>query len=851
MESNKNKTVVVLSRNYSTGLSVIRSLGSAGYTVDLVASAHKEGTSDIAAASKYVRNAVEVVSKKVKGGEDTELVSALLQYVGKSDEKMVLFPTDDYTASVMDGCRSLLEDTFIMPSIVGGGDGSITHLMDKTVQGEMARKAGLLTPKEWIINLEAGVEIPEDMVYPCFAKPIESITGYKTEMAKCETEEELERHLRRLRRKFASRSILVQEFLEIDNEIDLGGVCLDQEIIIPAIIRKTNVAQYEKGVTLAGRIVPFEELGDVQQGVIEMLKLFHYVGMFDMELNIVGDKIYFNEVNLRSGGPNYSYFKSGINLPALFVKEAFGERHTPDEEHVEAYGKQFIYEKIAWEDHLHGFMTKKELQDCIAAADITLLCSDDDPKPGEIFTKKIKKSARHRKLKAMKKAVKKAIKKTMRLFVPPLRKVKHVLLGYPQMKRSNRRDPNAEKPRVLVIGRNYCSNLCMAKSVGEAGYEVEVMRVFQKRPKRLDLMKQLKPDAYSKYIKAYYVCVSNRISRRIVRRLIKLADPDRRMLLIPTCDLTACVIDENYDELSEYYIMPNVKREEGELSRLMSKGVQKELARAYGLPVLNSCVVSKTNGEYVIPDTVTYPCFMKPNVSKNSAKSRMRKCDNEEELREALAALPKSKNIEMLVEDYVEIGKEYSLLGLSTQHGVNGPGFFVAEEGGQNEHRGVAVVGRMLPCEDWQELIDQLIGFMETLQYNGLYDIDLIQTKDGKMYFVEVNMRYGASGYAVTRCGANLPGMFADYMLAGKPIDTDCKLKETDKRFVSEKVLIEEYAKNRMTMDKMQNILDEVDISFVRDDDDPKPYRHFRKFYKVAKLMHLKNRPQEENKDAE
>ena len=95
------------------------------------------------------------------------------------------------------------------------------------------------------------------------------------------------------------------------------------------------------------------------------MKEFHYVGMFDLELNIVGDKIYFNEVNFRSGGPNYSYLKSGVNLPALFVKEVTGESHQPEEECVTSYGKTFIYEKVAWEDYIQGFMTKRELQKCI------------------------------------------------------------------------------------------------------------------------------------------------------------------------------------------------------------------------------------------------------------------------------------------------------------------------------------------------------------------------------------------------------------------------------------------------------------------------------------------------------
>ena len=233
----KKPLVVVLSRVYSTGLSVIRSLGAAGYTVDLVASAHKEGKSAIAACSKYVQNSVEVVSKKVKDGDDTELLNELLKYAGQNEQKPVLFPTDDYTTSIMDMNREVLEEHFIMPHIVNGGTGSITARMDKTVQGEMAKKAGLLTPLEWIFNLEEEIVIPEDMVYPCFCKPIESVTGYKKEMAMCEDENKLRKHLRKLQRKFPNRSILVQEFLNIDNEIDLSGVCLDQEIIIPAIIK--------------------------------------------------------------------------------------------------------------------------------------------------------------------------------------------------------------------------------------------------------------------------------------------------------------------------------------------------------------------------------------------------------------------------------------------------------------------------------------------------------------------------------------------------------------------------------------------------------------------------------------
>lgn len=834
--------VIVLSRNYSTGLSVIRSLGAAGYTVDLVASAYRRRRSIVAASSKYVRNSVEVVSKKVKNGGDVKLVRELLNYAGRYDEKPVLFPTDDYTASIMDLNKAILELHFIMPSIVGGGEGSLTEHMDKIVQGRMAEEAGLLTPQEWVFSLEEELSIPDDMVYPCFCKPIESVTGYKKEMAVCNDEAELKSHLNRLRRIFAKRSVLVQEFLQIDNEIDLSGVCLDQEIIIPAIIKKTNVAQHEKGVTLAGRIVPFEEISEIQENVVNMLKKFHYIGMFDMELNVVGDKIYFNEVNLRSGGPNYSYFMSGVNLPALFVKEVLGKRHTPEEEKVDAYGKSFIYEKVAWEDYINGYMTKKELNECIHSADITLLCNEDDPVPGQVFMERIKKSAYRKKLRKIKGKIKKAV-------FPILRKIKQIMLGYPQSRRKNRRDPNSEKPRVLVAGRNYCSNLCMARSLGEAGYEVEVLRIFQTKPKRKNLMKILKPDAYSKYVKAYYVCVSQRRSRRIVNRLKRLADPERKMLLIPADDLIAYIADDYYEELKEYYLIPNVDDKAGEINRLMSKGVQKELALKAGLPVLNSCVIKSNRGEFEIPGSVTYPCFIKPNISKNSSKSRMRKCDSEGELREILTSFSRKKDIEMLVEDYVEIGKEYSILGISTKNGVIGPGLFVAVEGGQNEHRGVAVTGQMIPYSQMQPLADDIIRFIESLNFDGLYDVDLIETADGKMYFVELNMRFGASGYAVTKCGVNLPGMFADYMISHKPIDMNCKIEDAGRQFVSEKVLIEEYVQGRLPMSKLKSSMKEVDIHFVKVKEDMRPYRHFRKFYLIAAVMRVLYKMKERRKE--
>jgi len=863
LRSEEKPLVVVLSRIYSTGLAVVRSLGAAGYPIDYVGNCHKEGASLIAAQSKYIRNSVEVVSRKVDGGNDTAIMNELLKYkkLKKKNERIVLFPTDDYTASVMDANRDELKRIFVMPGISDGSEGLMLHKMRKAVQSRMAADAGLKVPAEWTVSLrEKDIPIPEDMIYPCFVKPVESVTGYKREMRTCKSENALKDHLMRLQKRFADRDVLIQEFLEIEQEIDMSGICFDQEVIIPAIIRKTQVAQHERGVTLAGVVVPFDELPeDVMNGVFRLMKSFRYNGMFDLELNVVGGEIYFNEVNLRSGGPNYSYFMSGVNLPAYTVKGLLGQEFDEEDVRVEAYGKSFIYEKVAWDDYSAGFINKRQLNRMLAAADIRLLESTEDPAPTEMFNRMTSEEGEakrqqyeRKKRNRMKRRIRNAISSIAG--GPGL-----ALRGYPQGLRKNRRDPNAKTPRVLVAGRNWCSNLCMARSLAEGGFEVEILRIVQRRPGDNNLLKWLKPEKYSNNVKAFHFLNSRRSSRRIVNRLKTIADPDwiqktraaeekgmgrfmippeKRMLIIPADDLVAHTIDLYYDELSDYYLMPNVNGEGGHIADLMQKDIQKQLAREAGLPVLNSCVITSATREFVIPDTVSYPCFIKPNVSRNSAKSAMKRCDSEEELLETLRERKENgKSFELLVEDFVEIKRELSYLGLSTTEGVTCPGYFEAVVEGEGSHRGVAMLGRLLPVEEAQPLMGEVVKFIESLGFNGLFDVDLVETKDGKIYFVELNMRYGASGYALTKGGANLPAMFADYMFNGTPIDKECRINNAGQTFTSEKVLIDEYREGLIEMEDIDRLMKEADIHFLMSDTDPKPYKHMVSLYPKAKEL--------------
>lgn len=398
MTEHSKPLVVVLSRNYSTGLGVIRSLGSAGYAVDLIASVKKTGSSVIASGSKYVRKCTEVFAENIYEDSGESLLEALMEYAGNEKIKPVLFPTDDFTASIVSENHKLLAQHFSLPHVREGEAFSITDAMDKTFQSDLARRIGIATPAEWKISLRGKIEIDDELRYPCFVKPLQSVTGHKTEMRACESEEELYDHLLRMKERYTDREVLVQEYLTIDKEYDLSGVCVDQQIIIPAIIEKTRVACHERGVTMTGKMIPVETLGHIGDKLVDMLKEYHYTGMFDMELNLCGDKLYFNEVNLRSGGPNFSYFLNGVNLPDILVKELTGEGHNREEEIVGAFGKTFIYEKVAWEDYIYSYMTGKELKKLLKEADFTLLANSEDPNPGKVFNRRIRMSAVKHKL---------------------------------------------------------------------------------------------------------------------------------------------------------------------------------------------------------------------------------------------------------------------------------------------------------------------------------------------------------------------------------------------------------------------------------------------------------------------
>lgn len=381
MGASNNAITIVLGWNYSTSLGVVRALGMAGYTVDLYFIAKAVGNSRITASSKYLRRVTEHI-----GRDDDAIIAELENIYSNEISQCLLIPTDDYTSSLLDRYHKRLSSKFLTPFAGEGEDGTITRLMDKSLQTEIASSFGLriIRYKKVFLPENGEIQIPDGVEFPSFVKPLVSLDGRKTEMRRIDCETELLDHLEMMRSHWSDRMVIVQDFIDIDEEYSISGLCLDKTVILPALLKRLYVGKHERGVTIVGKLVPLEDNISFANQIRDFLKSLHYTGLFCIDLVRSKDSIYFSEINLRSAGSLYGFVKAGANLPSVLVKHLL--RLPWDEKETQvSFGKTFFYDKVGWEDLILGLCTRKDFNNYLKTSDYTFMKDDEDPKPGELL----------------------------------------------------------------------------------------------------------------------------------------------------------------------------------------------------------------------------------------------------------------------------------------------------------------------------------------------------------------------------------------------------------------------------------------------------------------------------------
>ena len=393
--------------------------------------------------------------------------------------------------------------------------------------------------------------------------------------------------------------------------------------------------------------------------------------------------------------------------------------------------------------------------------------------------------------------------------------------------------------KVVIIGHGYTSRLAVIRSVAQADCDiiVIVMAWHKRFSKKIDKKKPI--DCYSKYVSRFLFCYAKDEEGLVKLLLNECVDPHQKVVIFPDSDVSAAVIDKNQKRLENHFLFPHIHHTPEAIVEWMDKVKQKDLAQEIGMNVVSGQIITICNHSYVLPLSINYPCFTKPLATINGGKLFLRRCNDEKELRKVLDKISCQYDVDVLVENFKEIDEEYAVVGFSDSTNVVIPGIikFVMNS---RSHFGVAREGLIKPIAGFEDMVYLFKIFVKKIGFCGLFDIDFYES-DGKMYFSEINLRFGGSGYAVTKMGVNLPSMMVRFLCGEKYTDMP-QTVDTEASYVNERMCIDDWAYNFITENECKQIIERADIKFVEDSDDPIPSRKLNQYFNKLRVKRFLRR---------
>ena len=387
---------------------------------------------------------------------------------------------------------------------------------------------------------------------------------------------------------------------------------------------------------------------------------------------------------------------------------------------------------------------------------------------------------------------------------------------------------------VAIIGRNYTSRLGMIRAVGKLGHHVIVIKTTRVLPQKYRGAKDI--DGYSRYVDNYLYALEPDRNNLLKVILSLKKTTSEKVILIPVDDYAASTIDENIEILKESFLFPNIGMQQGAVNSLMDKRTQKRVAYASGLNVAGGWTIYIKDGKYSIPDDIRYPCFHKPQISFMGDKRCMRKCSNKEELKTVMDEVASQRDCPMLIEEFFGIDKEYATLGFSDGKTVVLPAMLRMLQDGRGPHKGVTLQGEVIPSCEFEEYFRQLRELILDTGFIGLFDVDSFES-GGKLYFNELNLRFGASGYSITYMGVNLPHLLINHLLGLENDYSKCQIRQKA-IFVNEKVVNDDYEEGYIDKRMFADYLNSACFRFIQSESDPMPWQMF---HIQRRLRYFKN----------
>lgn len=308
--------------------------------------------------------------------------------------------------------------------------------------------------------------------------------------------------------------------------------------------------------------------------------------------------------------------------------------------------------------------------------------------------------------------------------------------------------------KIVVFGTDHHNTLGVIESLGIKGIKSDVIILSSK--KWAYVLK-------SKYVNNGWIC---KRSEDVVSCLYANCISDKKKVpIIATSDLTACILDENHLSLEEHFFLPNAIPP-GSLAQKMSKKYMSELAVKVGLNVPKTWIIENKE----IPDDIVYPCITKAISSVEGTKDNISICNNKSDLTRFLSNKTHCKKIQ--IQKYVDKAFEFQFLGCSLNSGdiiiIPGRTHINRPNGLDNTF----FLSFDLIEQELTETVSKVKSFIKETGYSGPFSVEFLRDKyDKKNYFTEMNFRNDGNAICVTKAGMNIPYIIYLYYTNGNYLE--------------------------------------------------------------------------------
>lgn len=304
---------------------------------------------------------------------------------------------------------------------------------------------------------------------------------------------------------------------------------------------------------------------------------------------------------------------------------------------------------------------------------------------------------------------------------------------------------------IVFVSKDHYNPLGIVRTLGEAGISPIVV-VVKSEPRLV---------SRSKYVKIKHFVDSSEEGIQLILSKYAISKTEKSFILTGD-DVTVSTLDAHYDELKDYFYFYNAGAT-GRVRRFMNKDVICGLAVKYGFNIPKTWKVK--SGE--IPEDIEYPVMTKAIHSFGAEwKSIVFICRNKTEL---IEAYKKIKSETILIQKYIEKSDEQSYEGFSVNRGKD---VFFSVQNNEVYH----IPGQYAPYwinknVDDESFIARASGMIAEIGFEGIFEFEFMVGNDGKLYFLEVNMRNTVNGWTTTVAGMPSVTLWCESTLQGKIID--------------------------------------------------------------------------------